>query len=456
MGSARARQFFGTDGIRGTVGGPVVNGKFFSRLGIALRRFLLADRSKDRRPRLLIGHDTRHSAPTLRSALLRGLGNLVEVLDGGVLPTPLLAHGVRLLGCDACAVLTASHNGAGENGIKLLRTDGGKWTVDAELRLESLLIDRDREGDLPMEEATAADCRETILSFYQKNIWERFFPKNALSGMLIALDCANGAASFHAAAHLQALGAKVFSTACTPDGYNINARSGSEHPASIIRHTLAKKADWGLALDGDGDRALICDGDGRLISGEQILALLALEGWRMGLAKPDIAVTTELANGALDAFLKTGGVDVLRTAVGDRAVAEAMETWGSCLGGEPSGHVLVPALGPLADGLAVGALFLSCVRQVEGTAWRFVHRPGGKKNILVATKIPLAQLPGFCETLHDVEHFLKNRGSVRVRYSGTESVLRLHVEADDPALVQPCLARLEVAYGEGVARGSRA
>ncbi|MDR3117177.1 MAG: hypothetical protein LBT98_01205 [Puniceicoccales bacterium] len=445
MAPAETRQFFGTDGIRGPVGGPLVNGRFFCRLAVALRRLLHGRCPEGRPPRVLIGHDGRYSAGHLRAALLRGLGNFARVWDGGMLPTPALGHGVRRLGCDCAIVLTASHNGAGDNGLKLLGPDGGKWSISDELQLESLLADRDREGG---PAACACDCRECrgeILDHYRRR-WEEFFPKNALAGLRIVLDCANGAASSHGAEFLTKLGADAFAIAASPDGYNINGRCGSEHPGELLRQVRARRADWGMALDGDGDRVLLCDGDGNAVPGEHLLALLALEGPAAGLVAPSPLVTTVLANGALDPFLRERGVDVLRTEVGDRPVAEAMAARGCSLGGEPSGHVLVPAFGPLADGLFAGVLFLCCLRRRTDHSWRFPLLPTARKNLPVRAKIPLDQLPRLGKMVEELGRSLAGGGRILVRYSGTESLLRLQVEAESVPLAQECLERLVMAH----------
>jgi phosphoglucosamine mutase len=454
MAPAGTRQFFGTDGIRGAVGGQLTNGRFFARLAVALRRLLRDRCPAERRLRILVGHDPRHSAHHLKAALLRGLGNTVEVLDGGMLPTPVLAHGVRLLVCDGCAVLTASHNGAGDNGLKLLGPDGNKWSVADELRLESLLTDRDREGELVAGDLAGRDCRGEIFSHYQRR-WKEFFSAGALSGLRVVLDCANGAVSPHGAEFLQNLGARVVAIAAAPNGYNINDRCGSEHPQELIRRVRSGRANWGLALDGDGDRALLCDGEGNVIPGEQLLALLALAGKAMDLRESAAIVTTELANGALDSFRRARGGDARPTQGGARAVAEAMGRWGCFLGGEPSGHVLVPDFGPLADGLITGALFLSCVRRLREEDWRFPLLPTAKKNLPVTAKIPLEQLPRFCQKMAEMGRELAGVGRVLVRYSGTESLLRLQVESEDAARARACVERLEVAYRDEVEHGRR-
>jgi phosphoglucosamine mutase len=415
-----------------------VNVQFFTRLGIALRRTLLA--ANPAPPHVLIGDDGRRSAASLRTALLAGLGDTITVSNCGTLSTAAIGHCVAPFGCSAGIVLTASHNGAGDNGVKFLRADGGKWSVGEELRLEALLRDRDREGERPLAPAVAKDCAREALTAYRDH-WLRFFRKDSLAGLRIALDCANGATSAYAADLLRSIGAQVFPCGCAPNGYNINAGCGSEHPAHIARQTVGRRAQWGLALDGDGDRALICDGTGKVIAGEHLLAALAVE-----YAGPSPLVTTEQANGALDDYLAARGIATVRTAIGDRNVAEAVAADNCPIGGEPSGHVSFPAFGPLADGLVTGALFFMAMGKKRGGDCRFPLHPRAAAQIPTATRIPLEMLPNFSQMRMEIEKLLGGNGRMLARYSGTEPLLRLWVETEDSGTAEKYLSELALAF----------
>ncbi|MDR2576495.1 MAG: hypothetical protein LBC42_00355 [Puniceicoccales bacterium] len=434
---------FGTDGIRGTVGSPLICATFFQRLGRALEKLL---ERKNLPRRIIIGCDGRSSAATLRNALLSGLSDAVEIWDIGVLSTPAIASAVPFFDASIGISLTASHNGASDNGAKFFDCRGHKWSAECERQLE-----RSFENITPGEampcHPTVHKCHKRALNNYLLS-WRKYFSPKALSGLKVVLDMANGAASYYGVHLLESIGAEVVATGNAPNGNNINKNCGSEWPHHLLETVRATESDFGLALDGDGDRALLCGKDGYTIAGEHILARLSLAALRQHHVSQ--IVTTQQANGALDGYLAAHGIDVLRTEVGDRNVAEALEKYGCPLGGEPSGHVIFSNCTMVADGLLTGAFFLQTFAEQEAQKfpqnWRFPLHAYASTNIPVAKKFPLDEAKYLQECRNRVEEKLGLSGRVFIRYSGTENKLRMLVEATDDAQAQDLLSELSDAF----------
>ncbi len=452
------RAYFGTDGVRGPYGGPVVNDAFARKLGAAAARFFRAPTgaTSDRAPaRVLIGRDTRQSGPALEAALAAGLrAEGFAPASLGVVPTPAVAWAVRRENAAFGVVLTASHNPAGDNGIKFFGPDGTKLTDEQEARIEE---------QLPLVAGRAAGGGGEplpVLSDVAQNyvgVVSRLLPPACLRGWSIVLDTANGATCGTSPAVLRGLGATVAGLGDAPDGRNINAGVGSEHPEGLCALVRRTGARLGVAHDGDGDRCLLCDEQGDVLDGDEILTLLALHALRQGRLPRQTLVVTVQSNLGVDAAVQAAGGRVLRTPVGDRYVAERMFAEGAALGGESSGHIICAEVSPAGDGL-VAALKVIEVMLATGQPLSSLRRalrrfPQLSAAMTVAEKRPLEELPAVRGAIRAAEAALGGSGRVLVRYSGTEPKIRLLVEGEDAAQVQTCLERLKAAVAADLGSG---
>lgn len=433
------RRYFGTDGVRGPFGGPVINASFAARLGLAAARWL------NHPGRVLIGRDTRFSGPALEVAVARGLaaGGLTPV-SLGVIPTPAVARAVVQEQAVLGVVITASHNPAGDNGIKFFGPAGVKLTDESEAEIEALLS---------TDEITPAVApRLDLLSFATADYIaaaRAVLPANALTGWKIVLDTANGATAATSPAALRALGAEVIGLGDAPDGRNINEGVGSEHPEKLAAKVLATGARLGVAHDGDGDRCVLCDERGQVLDGDEILTILATHALRRGTLVKNTLVITVQSNLGVDAAVGAAGGRVCRTAVGDRYVIERMLAEGAALGGESSGHIICADVSRTGDGL-FAALRVIEVMLATGQPLSELRKilkkfPQLTAALKVREKKPLESLPGLGATIRALEHELGAQGRLLVRWSGTEAKLRLLVEGPTDAIVRASLSRLESA-----------
>jgi phosphoglucosamine mutase len=435
------RNYFGTDGIRGPFGGPVVNEAFVARLGLAAARWL-GSRGV-RGGTVVIGRDTRASGPTLVHALGAGLlAGGAHPVTLGVVPTPAVARAVRLGGAALGAVITASHNPASDNGIKFFGPAGAKLSDADEAEIELLL---GPPGEEPPASAMGDIPVQAVLEPYIEAA-RGMLPAGSLRGWKVALDTANGATCVASPRVLEALGADVFGLGDRPDGLNINDGVGSEHPARLSKLVLAAGARLGIAHDGDGDRCVLCDELGVILDGDEVLAILATHALSRGrLAKKTLVVTVQ-SNLGLDAAVAAAGGRVVRTAVGDRYVAEGMRAEGATLGGESSGHILCFEFGPTGDGLASALRVIEVMletgrplSELRGVLRRF---PQLSCALTVREKKPLESLPALVAAIGTLEAELAGNGRVLVRYSGTEPKLRLLVEGPTDEVVRSGIDRL--------------
>ena len=440
------RVYFGTDGVRGAYGGPVINEAFAARLGAAAARWVRAAGAPGA-PQILIGRDSRESGPSLAAALAGGFrAEGCAPLSLGVLPTPAVARAVRAAGAALGVVITASHNPAADNGIKFFSAAGRKLTDEQEAAIEALLpaaapaaaTDWPQPGQIVGR--AVADYLAAAAAI---------LPPGALRGWRIVLDTANGATCATSPAALRALGAEVVGLGAEPDGRNINAGVGSEHPEAMAAAVRASGSRLGIAHDGDGDRCILCDERGELLDGDEILTLLATHALQAGRLAARTLVVTVHSNLGVDAAIGAAGGQVVRTAVGDRYVVEAMAAEGATLGGESSGHLVFAEISPTGDGL-VAALKVIEVMLQTGQSLSVLRRglrkfPQASGAVGVRDRIPVADLPGLTAAIREVEAQFGPRGRVLVRYSGTEPKLRLLVEGPDEPAVRAALAKLEAA-----------
>ena len=440
------RQYFGTDGVRGPYGGPVLTDAFAERLGFAAGKFLLAQ-SPERR-RVFLGRDTRASGPALLEAVARGMaaaGMAPVSLD--VLPTPAVALAVAQNHAGPGVMITASHNPAEDNGIKFFLPSGLKLSDAEELAIEAIL---------PTAPATAPAVVLPHLDFaadYRAAVG-RLFPPGALTGWRIALDTAHGATVGTSPAVLRGFGAAVTLLGGAPDGRNINAGVGSEHPEALVALVCQGGFRLGVAHDGDGDRCVLCDETGALLDGDEILTILALHALRAEKLKARTLVVTEQSNLGVDAAIAMAGGRVCRTPVGDRYVMERMRSEGATLGGESSGHVICADVAASGDGLVAALMVIAVMREtgrplseLRQQLRKFPQRSSALK---VQEKIPLENVTALRDMIVALERELGAEGRVLVRYSGTEPKLRLLVEGPSDSIVDAALARLETAARSGL------
>ena len=458
------RRYFGTDGVRGLYNGPVINTVFVQQLGTAVGRWLRLNKKwkeEGGKRVVLIGRDTRFSGPALEMAVGTGLACAgFSPVSLGVVPTPLVARAVGTQGAALGVVITASHNLAMDNGIKFFGPDGGKLTDEVEQQIEQQLeyvaTPAENDADEVLFTVLADAAREYIQAV------AHLLPNLSLAGWRIALDTAHGATCVTGPTVLRDLGAAVTGIGDSPDGRNINAGVGSEQPAQLCATVRTTGAQLGIALDGDGDRCLLCDEYGEILDGDEILTVLAVHALRRGTLAKKTLIVSEQSNLGVDDAVKAAGGRVLRTPVGDRYVSERMRAEGAMLGGEPSGHIICSEVSPTGDGL-VAALKVIEVMRATGrplSELRSVLRklPQLARALRVKEKLPLEELPTVQAAIRAVAAKLGARGRVLVRYSGTESKIRLLVEGENAAQVQAGLDSLKAAVRTDllVESGSRA
>jgi phosphoglucosamine mutase len=441
------RKFFGTDGIRGRTNQAPMTAETALRVGQAAGTHFLRG---DHRHRVVIGKDTRLSGYMMESAMVAGFTSVgMDVILLGPLPTPAVAMLTRELRADLGVMISASHNPFEDNGIKLFGPDGFKLSDDDEHAIEALL-----EGKPTLVDATQIGRAKRIEDARGRYI---HFAKSALpdhirlDGLKIVVDCANGAAYQVAPEALWELGAEVIAIGVKPDGTNINQGCGSTAPQALRETVVASGADIGLALDGDADRLIVVDETGRLVDGDQLMALIALTHARRGTLKGGGVVATVMSNLGLERKLAAEGLALHRTAVGDRYVLERMRTSGCNVGGEQSGHVILTDHATTGDGLVAGLQILAALVESKGKASDLLHVfdpvPQLLKNVRFAGGKPLDAAP-VKAVIAAAEAELDGRGRLVIRASGTEPLIRVMAEGDDAALVERLVDRICAAVAE--------
>lgn len=453
------RILFGTDGIRGKANAHPVTPEIALRLGRAAG-FLLRETAATKgavRPRFVIGRDTRRSSPMLEAALVAGLNSAgADALLAGVIPTPAVACLVRELGAEGGMVISASHNPAEDNGLKLFGHDGYKLDDALEERLEQLILTEEIDALRPVgaDVGTVAEIPDATNRY--ATAAKASVPGMSLHGLNIALDCANGASFQTTPGVLRDLGATLVLSHTAPDGMNINDGCGSTHPESISRLVRKTGAQIGISHDGDADRLVLCDELGEVVDGDEILAMTALDALSRGTLAGRTLVATVMSNFGLDECLAAAGGKVLRTAVGDRYVVEAMREGNFSIGGEQSGHLIFRDHGTTGDGL-LAALQVLRIMTESGKPLSELRRclkkyPQAQRNLRVREKPPLDSLPEVAHLVAATESALEGKGRVLLRYSGTEPKVRLLIEGPEEAVINAAAdaiaSALIVAIGE--------
>jgi phosphoglucosamine mutase len=436
------RKLFGTDGIRGTANSWPMTADMALRLGAAAGRYFRTDKQEHR---VVIGKDTRRSGYMLEYALTGGFTSTgMDVFLLGPVPTPAIGYLTHSLRADVGVMISASHNPAADNGIKLFGPDGFKLSDQAEAEIERLL-----DGEIaPSHPENIGRARrvDDARGRYVEYAKTTFPDRRRLGGLRIVVDCAHGAAYRTAPEVLWELGAEVIPLGVKPDGYNINLDCGSTRPEAARRKVLETRADLGICLDGDADRLLLIDEQGRIADGDQVMALIATRWARDGRLEGNTLVATVMSNLGLERHLEAQGIGLKRTPVGDRNVVEAMRAGGHNLGGEQSGHIVMTDYATTGDGL-IGALqFLAAMVETGQPASTLsqVFEPVPQRLVNVRYddgKAPLTA-DSVQSAVEEAERDLGEDGRLLIRESGTEPLIRVMVEAVDTGVLDRVMDRL--------------
>lgn len=429
-----SRRYFGTDGIRGTANRAPIEVDTVLRLALAAGAYF---QRGGHRHRVVIGKDTRLSGYMLENALTAGFCAMgMDVMLFGPLPTPAVAMLTQSMRADVGVMISASHNPYRDNGIKLFGPDGYKLSDETEAEIERLMDNGGEERAEP-EAIGRATRLDDAPGRYIEAV-KRTFPTNLrLDGIKVVVDCAHGAAYKVAPVVLQELGAEVIPIAVSPNGKNINSHCGATSPMTMCETVLAHGADVGLALDGDADRLIVCDETGQVVDGDQLMALIAGSWLSAGRLRGNV-VATVMSNLGFERFLQDLGVGLTRTKVGDRYVVDAMRRDGCNLGGEQSGHIVLSDYATTGDGL-IAALQVLAVQARSGKPMSELGRvfqpvPQRLHNVKFDGGKPL-EAPAVVDAIARAEQSLSGIGRLVIRPSGTEPVIRVMAEADDPAVI---------------------
>lgn len=434
------RKYFGTDGIRGTANTHPMTAELALKLGMAAGHYFNIDENDHQK--VIIGKDTRLSGYMIEPALTAGFIAMgMDVILVGPLPTPAISMLTRSMRADFGVMISASHNAYQDNGIKIFKNDGEKLSDDDEMEIERL-IDSDLSSKLPKaanlgKARRLENARGRYIEFVKNSI-----PNNKnLEGLKIVLDCANGAAYYVAPIILTELGAEVITINASPNGYNINDKCGSTYPESLQKKVLLESADLGIALDGDADRLVMCDEKGQLIDGDQLLAIIARDMTTAGRMNNLCVVSTVMSNLGLERYLKSIGLKMHRTQVGDRYVAEEMRTQKCNLGGEQSGHIILSDYNTTGDGLVAALQVLAALKEsnkpMSQLAQAFIPLPQILKNFRYEnSQNPDELIARSQKTIDAAERKLNGTGRILIRKSGTEPLIRVMAEGDDLAVVE--------------------
>ena len=449
MTEASTTALFGTDGIRGVAGEHPLDATTVYRVGFSLTEHLCGLEPK---PHILIGRDTRISGPWLEAILCRAIADAGGVAERcGVVSTPAVSLLTHKTGATAGIMISASHNPYQDNGIKIFASTGMKFTDAVEEELEARIASSTRvPAAVPSPEsldglvAVVPEFQE----LYRRHLVENVPARVRLDGMRLVVDCAHGSQSAFAPGLLRELGADVRPLHCAPDGRNINRDAGALHLEKLQVEVKAGGADLGIAFDGDADRAMFVDRQGRVRDGDDILFLLASHLDFDGA--PRVVVGTVMANLGLALGLEKLGFRLERTAVGDRYVLEEMLRQGAILGGEQSGHVILTRLARTGDGLLTALEVLAVLgqqgRDLAALCAGLTRYPQVLVNVWVREKVPFSEIPGLAEAERAARAALGPRSRVLLRYSGTERLARVMVEGEDPAAVRAAADRIAAAF----------
>jgi phosphoglucosamine mutase len=443
------RKLFGTDGVRGVANTYPMTTEIAMQLGRAIA-FLVKKQIpvKEHNPRIVIGKDTRLSGYMIENALASGICSMgVNVLLVGPLPTPGIAFITTSMRADAGVVISASHNPFQDNGIKIFSKHGFKLPDDEEVIIEDLIFSKKMDSLRPVAEevgkaARIDDARGRYIVFLKNTFPKRY----TLDGIHIVLDCAHGA-TYGVAPHVfEELGAKVTSIGVKPDGKNINHQCGALYPGVMADLVRQEGADLGIALDGDGDRLIVADEQGKIVDGDQIMAICAAEMLQRQKLAKNTLVATVMSNLGLELAMQRMGGKLIRTQVGDRYVVEEMRLNAYNFGGEQSGHLIFLNYNTTGDGILGALQLLVAMKKKERPLSELTQImepfPQVLKNVRTEKKIVMEQIAGFAEKIARMEKSLGTTGRILIRPSGTEPVIRVMVEGEDEKLIDTLACEL--------------
>jgi phosphoglucosamine mutase len=444
------QRLFGTDGVRGRAGDYPLDHPTVARLGAALVRamqpaILEREGERGRRPlRFVVGRDTRESGTWIEEELARGAGSEgASVTSAGVIPTPAIAYVTPAMAFDAGIVISASHNPFEDNGIKVFSGKGEKFTEALEREVEAIVA---RSDWAVPPSAKASFDHTNVIDEYLAHTGLAFPEPCGLRGAKIAIDTANGATTTVAPRLFKALGFELVELSGSPDGRNINLECGSTHPEGLSRAVRDRKCRMGVAFDGDGDRAIFADADGRIVDGDAVLLMCARHLKANGRLKGNAIVATVMSNIGLEIALRDSGIEMVRCPVGDKYVMEEMVRRDLSLGGEQSGHIIFAEHLFTGDGIATALNVLRVMaetnRELADLAGELVAYPQVLVNVRVREKKDLGTVPDIAGAMARVEARLAGQGRLLVRYSGTEPLLRVMIEGRDQQEIQAWAAEI--------------
>jgi phosphoglucosamine mutase len=439
-----SHRLFGTDGVRGKAGEYPLDHETVARLGGALVRAMQRSGGQDSPLRFVIGRDTRESGEWIERELARGVHSAgAEITSAGVIPTPAIAYVTRAMGFDAGLVISASHNPFEDNGIKVFSGRGEKFTEALEREVEAIVHDRgwsvEGSADAPVD-------RTDVVDAYIAHALLAFPDPSRLGRFAIAIDAANGATTTVAPKLFRDLGYDVHVLSVEPDGRNINLDCGSTHPEQIARAVRRLRCRMGVAFDGDGDRAIFVDAQGRIVDGDAVLLMCARHWQAAGRLKGNAIVATVMSNIGLELALRQTGIDLVRCAVGDKYVMEEMIKRDLSIGGEQSGHIIFSEHLFTGDGIVTALSVLRVMaesgRELADLASELVTYPQVLVNVRVREKHVLSDVPSIAAAMERVEARLAGEGRLLVRYSGTEPLLRVMIEGKNQEQIQAWAAEI--------------
>ena len=440
------KALFGTDGIRGEAGKFPLDPPTVTAIGFSLAEHL-AEREPN--PQIIIGRDTRESGEAIERALIEGANKAgVECLSAGVITTPGVAFLTRNHRASAGVVISASHNPYQDNGIKIFAPSGQKMDdsvermIEADIFAQTEFSPSTQSSPAPSSTELHENLRQEYLSFLADEIGSDL----SLEGLTMVIDCANGASSALAPVLFARLGAKVIAINAAPDGRNINRDCGSLHVDSLRQRVADERADLGVAFDGDADRSLFIDNKGDFVDGDATMWALASHLQSHGKLKDNTVVATVMSNIGLEIAFRSAGIQLVRTDVGDKYVLEKLLELGASLGGEQSGHIIVPELSLAGDGMITALCLLRALRESRKTLAEmtagFKQYPQILVNVKVREKVPFAELTSVQAAVGEVEELLSQKGRLLLRYSGTERLARVMIEGEDQRQIEGYAAKI--------------
>ncbi len=439
------KALFGTDGIRGEAGQFPLDLATVSAIGSSLAAHL-AERTST--PQIVIGRDTRESGESIERALIAGAIRAgANCMSAGVITTPGVAFLTRKLQAAAGVVISASHNPYQDNGIKIFAPSGQKMDDSVERQIEAdIFEDKQPFATQPDSAPRSPELEEKLHDDYLSFLADDIGHGLKLDGLTIIIDCANGASSAFAPVLFERLGARVIAINASPDGRNINRNCGSLHIDSLREQVESEQADLGVAFDGDADRSLFIDNHGHFVDGDATLWALASHLQSHGKLKDNVVVATVMSNIGLEIALRSAGIKLVRTDVGDKYVLDELLRRGASLGGEQSGHIIMPELSLAGDGMITALCLLRALRESRKTLAEltegFKQYPQILVNVRVREKVPFAELSSARTAVAEVEELLSQKGRLLLRYSGTEPLARVMIEGENQKEIEEYAARI--------------